>query len=77
MSGSFLLLVLVSFAIAAPLSGYLMQDWLQHYDYRVSIPAWIFVATLLLAVGIATLTVSYQAIRAARINPVKSLRMRE
>jgi len=74
LSKEFVLLVLIACLIASPLSFWLMQDWLQKYDYRISISWWVFAVAGLLAVVIALLTVSTQAIKAAMANPVKSLR---
>jgi ABC-type antimicrobial peptide transport system permease subunit len=51
-----------------------MSDWIQKYTYRAEISWWIFVGTAILAVSITLLTVSFQAIKAALMNPVKSLR---
>ncbi len=73
LSKDFVKLVLISFIIAAPLSYWCMQAWLQGYNYRVSIQWWVFVVACLLSVSIALLTVSYEAIKAAVANPVKSL----
>jgi ABC-type antimicrobial peptide transport system permease subunit len=74
LSKDFLKLVLVSFAVAAPVAWWAMYAWLKDYTYRVSIQWWVFAAAAVLSVGIALLTVSYQAIRAALANPAKSLR---
>jgi ABC-type antimicrobial peptide transport system permease subunit len=74
LSKDFLKLVLVSFAVAAPMAWWAMYTWLKDYNYRVSIQWWVFAAAAVLSVGIALLTVSYQAIRAALANPAKSLR---
>ena len=74
LSKDFLKLVMLSFVIAAPLSYWAMNKWLQDYPYRVSIQWWVFVMAAVLAMLIALLTVSYQAIKAAVANPVKSLR---
>jgi putative ABC transport system permease protein len=74
LSKDFILLVLIAFAIAAPVSWLAMHKWLQNYAYRVDIGWWIFIAAGLTAMLIALLTVSYQAIKAALANPVKSLR---
>ena len=60
--------------IASPVGWYIMQDWLQGYAYKTAFSGWIFPETTLTAILIALLTVSYQAVRAARVNPVKSLR---
>jgi len=75
LSREFILLVGFATVIAAPLAGWGVHQWLQNYAYRTSIPWWIFVLAGLAAVVIALLTVSYQAIRAATANPVKSLRV--
>lgn len=74
LSKDFLLLVGFSCIIAFPLSWYLMHKWLEDFAYRINISFWIFIAAGLMALLIALLTVSYQAIRAALANPVKSLR---
>ena len=74
LSKDFLRLVIVSFLIAAPLAWWGMYKWLQGYPYRVKIEWWVFATAGILSVLIAVLTVSYQAIRAAIANPVKSLR---
>jgi ABC-type antimicrobial peptide transport system permease subunit len=74
LSADFLKLVIISFMIASPVAWWCMHTWLQHYTYRVSINGWIFVVTGLLSMLIAIATVSYQAVKAALANPVKSLR---
>lgn len=74
LSKEFVVLVLVACVIASPLAFWLMSDWLEKYDYRISINVWIFVTAGILALLIALITVSTQAIRAAVANPVKSLR---
>jgi putative ABC transport system permease protein len=74
LSIDFVRLVLISFVIAAPVAWYAMNRWLAGYNYRIT-PGWaVFVLAGMLAVVIALLTVSFQAIRAAMANPVKSLR---
>jgi putative ABC transport system permease protein len=70
----FIKLVFVAIVIATPLAWYFMQSWLKDFPYRISIQWWVFALTGLLAIIIALLTVSYQSIRAALMNPVKSLR---
>jgi ABC-type antimicrobial peptide transport system permease subunit len=67
-------LVIISFVIAAPIAWLAMHSWLQSYTYRISIQWWVFALAGILSVIIAILTVSYQAIKAAIANPVKSLR---
>ena len=74
LSGDFVRLVLLSIVIASPVAYYFMHGWLQDFAYRVSIPWWIYAIAGLGAIGIALLTVSFQAIRAATSNPVDSLR---
>ncbi|MCF3112064.1 ABC transporter permease [Niabella sp. CC-SYL272] len=73
-SKEFTLLIGIAFLIAMPIAWYVMHRWLQNYAYRVDIGAGIFLATILIAELIAWLTVGYRAIKAAVINPVKSLR---
>jgi len=68
------MLVFISFFIAIPVSWYLMHNWLQNYEYRTSISLWIFIITGITALLITLATVSFQAIKAAIANPVKSLR---
>jgi putative ABC transport system permease protein len=74
LSRQFIVLVLLATLIAAPLAGWSMHKWLQDFAYRTTMPWWIFVLAGLAAIGVALLTVSFQAIRAATANPVKSLR---
>ncbi len=74
LSKDFIGLVLVSCLLATPIAYYYLNDWLKGYDYRIEISWWVFVAAAAGAVIITLLTVSFQAIRAALINPVKSLK---
>jgi ABC-type antimicrobial peptide transport system permease subunit len=74
LSMDFVALVLFACIIAAPLSYYFLDQWLSKYEYRTNINWWVFVAAAVGALIITLLTVSYQAIKAARANPVKSLR---
>ena len=74
LSKDFLGLVLIAIVIASPLAWYTMHRWLDDFEYRTPISWWIFVVAGLSAVGIAFVTVSFQAVRSARANPVKSLR---
>jgi putative ABC transport system permease protein len=74
LSMDFIRLVFLSIVIASPLAWWAMHRWLQDFAYRVDIHWWLFILAGALAVGIALLTVSFQAIRAALANPVKSLR---
>lgn len=74
LSKDLLRLVLIAVGIAMPLAAYFMHGWLNKFAYHVDIAWWVFVATGLIAIVLAVLTVSYQAVRTARMNPVKSLR---
>ncbi|HEV2480815.1 MAG TPA: ABC transporter permease [Puia sp.] len=74
LSREFLLLVLIAFLIATPVSYFLMHGWLKDFYYRITIPWWIFALGGVLAMVIAVLTISFQAIRAAMVNPVESLK---
>ncbi|RYF65474.1 MAG: FtsX-like permease family protein, partial [Cytophagaceae bacterium] len=70
----FIGLVLIGCVVASPIAWYFLHGWLQSYTYRTELSGWIFVLSGAGALGIALLTVSYQSIRAALMNPVKSLR---
>ena len=74
LSKDFLKLVITSFIIASPVAWWAMSKWLQTYSYRINIEWWVFAGTGLLCIIIAIATVSFQAIKAAIANPVKSLR---
>ncbi len=74
LSKDFLKLVTISCFIAIPISYYIMNGWLQDYPYRVILEWWIFVLAVVGAMGVTVLTVSFQAIKAAKANPIKSLR---
>ena len=74
LSKDFLSLVIVAFIVAAPLAFWGMYKWLQDYPYHVTIEWWVFALAASLAIVIALATVSFQAIKAAIANPVKSLR---
>jgi putative ABC transport system permease protein len=74
LSGDFLRLVALSCVIAFPIAWWTMHTWLQGYAYRIDINWQVFIAAGLLSVFIALVTVSFQAVRAALMNPVKSLR---
>jgi len=74
MSTDFIILVSISLLIAIPMAYYLMHGWLQDYKYRAELSWWIFVLTAVGAIVITVLTVSYQSIKAALANPVKSLK---
>lgn len=73
-SREFVILVAIAFAIATPLAWYFMHLWLQNYAYRINVSWWLFLVGGISAIFIALATVSFQAIKAALANPVKSLR---
>ncbi|HWV71720.1 MAG TPA: ABC transporter permease [Pseudosphingobacterium sp.] len=73
-SKEFIILIAISFAIATPIAWYYMHQWLQDYAYRINISWWLFAVGGLIAIIIALVTISFQAIKAAMTNPVKSLR---
>ncbi|MGB3776518.1 MAG: ABC transporter permease [Leeuwenhoekiella sp.] len=74
LSKNFILLVLLAIIVAIPLAWYTMHNWLQGFAYRIDISWWVFALSAAGAIIIALLTVSFQAIKAAITNPVKSLR---
>ncbi|MFD1145229.1 ABC transporter permease [Larkinella insperata] len=74
LSKDFVFLVLIAFGIATPIAYYCLHGWLQKYEYRTEISWWVFAASGAGALTITLLTVSFQSIKAALMNPVKSLR---
>ena len=74
LSIDFLRLVGIAILVSLPLGWYAMARWLESFSYRIEINIWVFVLATLLAVIISILTVSFQSIKAAMVNPVKSLR---
>lgn len=74
LSTEFMKLVMIAMAIAIPLAWWLMQQWLEDFAYRTDLAAWIFMLAGFIALTIAFVTVSTQALKAANANPVKSLR---
>ncbi len=74
LSIDFLKLVFAAIIIAVPVSYLVMNEWLSDFAYRVTINPWIFVLTALLALAIAFMTISFQAVKAATSNPVKALK---
>jgi len=74
LSKDFLKLVGISIVIAIPISAWAMSKWLQEFAYRVSLSWWMFALAGFIAALIALVTVSFQAIKAAVANPVKSLK---
>jgi putative ABC transport system permease protein len=74
LSKDFVLLVIISCVIASPIALYFLQNWLNKYTYRITIGPGVFIISAVSAITITLLTISYQAIKAAVANPVKSLR---
>jgi putative ABC transport system permease protein len=74
LSKDFLKLVCIALIIAVPLAWLVANKWLQNYPYRIALEWWIFALAGLLVILIAFATVSFQAVKAAMANPVKSLR---
>ncbi|MGC3945102.1 MAG: hypothetical protein QM762_11405 [Chryseolinea sp.] len=74
LSKDFMILILVAMLIATPAAWYSMNKWLEGFAYRVEMHFWIFIMAGIAAVMIAAITISFQAVRAARGNPVNSLR---
>lgn len=73
-SREFVRLIGIAFVLAAPVAWWVMDGWLQDFQYRISLGPGIFLVALLVTVLVALLTVSFQSVRAALMNPVKSLR---
>jgi len=74
LSKDFLKLVLIAIVVASPLAWYVARQWLQNFEYRIDLSWWMFVLAGFIAIVIAILTISFQSIKAALMNPVKSLR---
>lgn len=74
LSQDFLKLVLIAISIASPLAWWAMTKWLTGFAYKVNVEWWVFALAGTLSMVIALLTVSFQSVRAALMNPVKSLR---
>ncbi|MBL0740404.1 ABC transporter permease [Chryseolinea lacunae] len=74
LSKDFVMLTIISCVVAVPIAYFALQNWLQHYTYRTDLSWWTFALASAGAVVITLLTVSYQSIKAARMNPVKSLK---
>jgi putative ABC transport system permease protein len=74
LSKDFMILVVIAILLSSPIAWYLMNRWLQDFVFRIDISWWFFVAAGTMALAIALITVSFQAVKAAVANPVKSLR---
>ena len=75
LSKEFTLLIIIAFAVSAPIAYYFMSQWLSNYAYRINLNASVFIVAIISCIVIAWISVGYRAIRAAIANPVKSLRM--
>jgi ABC-type antimicrobial peptide transport system permease subunit len=73
-SKEFTILIAVAFIIAVPAAWYMMSNWLNDFAYRIHMSVWIFALAILSSLTIAWATVGYKAWKAAKANPVKSLR---
>jgi ABC-type antimicrobial peptide transport system permease subunit len=74
LSKEFLILVIIALLPAVPVSVWVLNKWLNNYEYHVTLSWWIMALAGVITIAIALLTVSYQAVKAALANPVKSLR---
>jgi putative ABC transport system permease protein len=70
----FFILLVVAFLIAAPVAWWVMNNWLQDFEFRIPVSPWIFILSILISIVVAACTVGYRSIRAAIVNPIKSLR---
>jgi ABC-type antimicrobial peptide transport system permease subunit len=70
----FSILILISFLLAAPVSWWIMNEWLKNFHYKIDMNAWIFLLAVSATSVIALVTIGYQSLRAALMNPVNSLR---
>jgi len=67
-------LIVIAFLVAAPAAWWFMSMWLRNFKYHIALGPWLFIGGFLIIAGIAAFTIGYQSIRAARANPVKSIR---
>ncbi|HNR74714.1 MAG TPA: ABC transporter permease, partial [Cyclobacteriaceae bacterium] len=74
MSQEFVKLVLIAFVISVPLAAYILTEWLSSFAYHVPLSGWVFVYAGTTAILIALITVAYESLKAASVNPVQSLR---
>jgi len=74
LSVDFVVLVMLAFVIATPIAWWFMEQWLQDFAYRIDLSWWVFALTGVISLLVALTTLSFQAIKAATANPIKSLR---
>jgi ABC-type antimicrobial peptide transport system permease subunit len=74
LSRHFVMLTVVAFLIAAPISYYLMRSWLSNFSFQIDLGVWVFIAGFAASVLIVALTIGYQTIKAALANPVEALK---
>jgi putative ABC transport system permease protein len=74
LSKEFVQLIIIAFVIGGAVSWYFMNQWLHNYTYRTDVSIWVFAATILISLTVTLVTVSWQAVKAALSNPVRSLR---
>jgi ABC-type antimicrobial peptide transport system permease subunit len=74
LSKEFIILVVIALLIASPIAWYAMNKWLLNYNYHINIAWWVFVLSGVIAIMITLATVSFQSLKAALMNPIKSLR---
>ena len=70
----FVMVIVIAMLIATPVAWYFMNKWLQDFAYKIEIPWWVFILSGSIALVIAMITMGFQAIKAALVNPIKSLR---
>ena len=74
LSSEIAILAVIALIITSPIAWYFISQWLRTFAYRIDVSIWVFLLAGLVTIGISLLTVSFHAIKAALINPVKSLR---
>jgi len=70
----FIFLIVIAFALSVPVAWFIMQQWLQGFAYHVTMPWWMFAGAGTLALAVAAFAISFQSLRAARIDPAKTLK---
>jgi ABC-type antimicrobial peptide transport system permease subunit len=75
LSREFTLLIVLAFAVSAPIAYYLMHGWLQNYSYHIHLGAFVFLLAIIASILVAWITVGHRALKSALANPVKSIRM--